>query len=229
MTEIRVHAVLCDMDGTLVDSNALVDAMWNEFAAAHELDAEEVRHFAHGRPSTATIARYLSDEQEIAYWTEHIHMQEGSNFDGVVEIPGAVDFTKSLPPARWAVVTSALAGPARGRIQAAGISVPRVLIGADDVTQGKPDPEGYARAARELFIPARECVVLEDTDAGIEAGLAAGCMVIVVGANRSPVTQGLPRVMDLTEVQVRVDSDDIILTVPEDESESLDDADDTTE
>lgn len=216
MTELRVHAVLCDMDGTLVDSNALVDTMWNEFAAAHQLDAEQVRQFAHGRPSTATLNRYLSDEQEIAHWTERIHSQEGSNFDGVLEIPGAVNFTRALPRARWAVVTSALSGPARARLQAVGIEVPRVLIGADDVTAGKPDPEGYARAARELFIPARECVVFEDTDAGIEAGLAAGCAVVVVGANRSPVTEGLPRVMNLTQVDVRVEGDDIVLTIADD-------------
>lgn len=219
MTELRVHAVLCDMDGTLVDSNALVDAIWNEFAAHHQLDAEEVRHFAHGRPSTATLDRYLSDEDEIARWTAHIHEQEGSNFDGVLEIPGAVAFTQALPQSRWALVTSALAGPARGRLKAVGIELPRVLIGADDVTAGKPDPEGYARAARELFIPARECVVFEDTDAGIEAGLAAGCAVVVVGANRSPVTEGLPRVMDMTQVGVRVEGDDIVLTIAQGESD----------
>lgn len=220
MTELRVHAVLCDMDGTLVDSNALVDAMWNEFAAHHQLDAEEVRHFAHGRPSTATLARYLTDEDEIAEWTERIHAQEQSNFDGVLEIPGAVAFTQALPWARWALVTSALSGPARGRLQAVGIELPRVLIGADDVTHGKPDPEGYSRAARELFIPARECVVFEDTDAGIESGLAAGCAVVVVGANRSPVTEGLPRVMDMTHVGVRVEGDDIVLSLP-DEAEDV--------
>ena len=219
MTELRVHAVLCDMDGTLVDSNALVDVMWNEFAAAHSLDAQQVRHFAHGRPSTATLAHYLNDEDEIARWTEHIHTQEGSSFDGVVEIPGAVAFTQALPPARWAVVTSALGGPARSRLQAAGIDVPRVLIGADDVAHGKPDPEGYARAARELFIPARECVVFEDTDAGIQAGLAAGCAVVVVGANRSPVTEGLPRVDDMAQVDVRVEHDDIVLTFDDSEVE----------
>ena len=213
MSELRVHAVLCDMDGTLVDSNALVDAMWNEFAAHRQLDSEEVRHFAHGRPSTATLDRYLSDEQEIARWAERIHSQEANNFNGVAEIPGAAEFTQALPPARWAVVTSALAGPARARLQAVGIELPRVLIGADDVTHGKPDPEGYARAARNLFIPARECVVFEDTDAGIEAGLAAGCAVVVVGANRSPVTEGLPRVTDMTQVDVRIDGDDIVLTL----------------
>lgn len=220
MTDLRFHAVLCDMDGTLVDSNALVDAMWNEFAAHHQLDSEEVRHFAHGRPSIATLERYLADEQDISHWTNRIHTQEATNFDGVLEVPGAVAFTQALPPARWAVVTSALAGPARARLEAVGIDVPRVLIGADDVTHGKPDPEGYARAARELFIPARECVVFEDTDAGIEAGLAAGCAVVVVGANRSAVTEGLPRVTDMTQVGVRVDGDDIVLTLTHDVEDS---------
>lgn len=214
MTEIRVHAVLCDMDGTLVDSHTIVDEMWTEFAAHHGLDFAEVRDFAHGRPSTATLARFLSEEREIEHWAQRIHAQESTNFDGVGEIPGAVAFTQALPPARWAVVTSALSGPARARLATAGIPLPRVLIGADDVSHGKPDPEGFAQAARNLFIPVRECVVLEDTDAGIEAGLAAGCAVVVVGDNRSAVTEGLPRVDDLTQVEVHVAGDDIVLTLP---------------
>ncbi|MFW2514475.1 HAD-IA family hydrolase [Demequina sp. SO4-13] len=215
MTELSVSAVLCDMDGTLVDSNALVDVMWNEFSSAHGLDPLEVLAFAHGRPSRSTVERYLEDPEEIRHWRDHIHAMETSRFEGVLEIPGAAAFIRALPPDRWALVTSALAGPARGRLAAVGIAEPQVLIGADDVDRGKPDPEGYASAAARLAVDPRECVVFEDTDAGIQAGQAAGCAVVVVGGNRSPATEGLPRVDDMTQVGVRLEGSRIVLTIPE--------------
>ncbi|WP_234983246.1 HAD-IA family hydrolase [Demequina sp. NBRC 110053] len=213
MTELRVRAVLCDMDGTLVDSNAVVDAMWNEFADRLGLDGTEVRAFAHGRPSRDTIARYVAGERDIDIWIDRIHHMEASRFHQVVEIPGAARFTRALPTQRWAVVTSALAEPARARLAAVGIEPPAVLIGADDVNAGKPDPEGYLRAARELGADPRDCVVFEDTDAGIGAGRVAGCAVVVVGENRSPATDGLPRVPDMTQVTVGRDGESLVLTL----------------
>lgn len=214
MAELTVTAVLCDMDGTLIDSNALVDVIWNEFATAHGLDGGEVRAFAHGRPSRATVARYLADEDQVRVWIDRIHIMETSRFDAVAEIPGAAAFIRDLPAHRWALVTSALSAPARGRLRAVGIQEPAVLIGADDVERGKPDPEGYSRAAQMLSVPPGECVVFEDTDAGIQAGLAAGCAVVVVGANRSAATAGLPRVADMTEVSVRLEGERIVLSLP---------------
>lgn len=214
MPELNVRAVLCDMDGTLVDSNALVDVMWNGFAEAHGLDSDEVRAFAHGRPSRATVSRYLAGPSDIAQWLDRIHEMEHENFDAVVEIPGAADFVRNLPRDRWALVTSALAEPARARLRAVGIEIPSVVIGADDVEHGKPDPEGYSRATALLGMAPADCVVFEDTDAGIQAGLTAGCSVVVVGNNRSVATTGLPRVTDMTEVQVQTQGDRIVLTVP---------------
>ncbi|MFV0634745.1 HAD-IA family hydrolase [Demequina sp.] len=214
MPDLRVGAVLCDMDGTLVDSTALVDDLWNGFAHAHGLDGTQVRSFAHGRPSRDTIARYVSDAGEIERWTERIHSAEGSDFHGVVEIAGAAAFVSQLPQGRWAVVTSALADPARARLRAVGIEPPTVLIGADDVTHGKPHPEGFARAAATLGYAGEQCVVFEDTDAGIQAGQAAGCTVVVVGANRSAMTQGLARVDDMTQVSIKVEGEDLVLTLP---------------
>ncbi len=192
--------MLFDMDGTLVDSNAPVDVIWNEFSDAHGLDSTEVRAYAHGRPSRATVATYLRDDQQIAHWIDRIHHLEATMFDVVTEIPGAGALVRSLPEDRWAVVTSAIREPARERIGAVGIRVPAVLIGADDVTHGKPDPEGYRAGAAALGLDPADCVVFEDTDAGAKAGLAAGCRVVVVGQGRSETLDALPRVADLTHV-----------------------------
>ncbi|WP_061962270.1 HAD-IA family hydrolase [Demequina flava] len=203
MTILAVDAVLFDMDGTLVDSNALVDVIWNEFSAAHGLDPTEVLAFAHGRPSRATVASYLDDEGDITRWMAHIHHLEGSMFDAVREIPGAASLVSQIPRDRWAVVTSALREPARARIAAVGITPPKILIGADDVQHGKPNPEGFAGAARRLGMDPGRCVVFEDTDAGVRAGLAAGCQVVVVGQGRSEVLDAQIRVDDMTHVSVR--------------------------
>lgn len=73
----------------------------------------------------------------------------------------------------WAVVTSADRRLARARLGAAGIDPP-VLVTAEDVTAGKPDPEGYLAAARALGVPPAHCLVVEDSEPGLLAGRAAG-------------------------------------------------------
>ncbi|WP_062078952.1 HAD-IA family hydrolase [Demequina globuliformis] len=210
-TQIAVDAVLFDMDGTLVDSNALVDVVWTEFAHAHDLNPAEVLAYAHGRPSRVTVAHYLSDASSIATWNDHIHHLEATMFGAVVEIPGARALVEALPRERWAVVTSAIREPARERIRAVGIDVPEVLIGADDVSRGKPDPEGYLAAARDLGVDPRRCVVFEDTDAGVRAGLAAGCTTVVVGQGTSEVLDRQLRVRDLTQVSVSVAGSEVTM------------------
>ena len=99
----------------------------------------------------------------------------------VIEItPEAVivDPPESLPADRWAVVTSAGRDLALSRLTAVGLPLPGVLVGADDVAVGKPDPEGYLKAARALGITPSRIVVVEDTPAGAQAGRAAGAFVV---------------------------------------------------
>lgn len=181
MTHLTVKAVLLDMDGTLVDSTAMVETVWTEFAEANAVDPAVVIDFAHGRPSRDTIARYAADASRIDEWMDWITKAEAERFTAVTAIPGAVDAVCSLPPDRWAVVTSALHAPALERLTQVGFPRPRVLVAADDVTRGKPHPEGYRTAAAMLGHEPQHCVVFEDTMAGIKAGLAAGCIVVAVG------------------------------------------------
>ena len=73
----------------------------------------------------------------------------------------------------WAVYTSASNRLAKVRLEAAGIS-PSILVTLDDVNRGKPDPEGYLRAAELVGIAAEQCLVVEDPTVGLTAGRASG-------------------------------------------------------
>ncbi len=207
---ITVAGVLFDMDGTLIDSNAMVEQVWTEFALEHSVDPYDVIEFAHGRPSRYTIARFLPAGESVDDWLGWISRAEAGRFGDVAAMPGAVEVTRALRTDSWAVVTSALREPALARIAAVGISEPRVLIGAEDVTHGKPDPEGYVRAAQLLGRDPSRCVVFEDTRAGVAAGLAAGCAVVAVGA--ADVGVDVPRILDWTNVTV-THGDELMITL----------------
>jgi len=197
---LDVDAILFDMDGTLVDSTEMVEQLWSEFAAGNGADAREIIEFAHGRPSRDTVARFAADPSSVAEWNDWIHTAEAERFTEVHAIPGALDVVRSLPAGTWAVVTSAIHHPAVARLEQNGFPAPDVLIGADDVSHGKPNPEGYLAAASALGVDPNRCVVFEDTPAGVAAGLAAGCRVVGVGS--APLEGIVGRVDDFTSVAV---------------------------
>jgi sugar-phosphatase len=64
------------------------------------------------------------------------------------------------------------------RLQAAGLPLPEFLVTGSDVVHGKPDPEPFLKGAALLGVPPQQCVVVEDTPAGIQAGKAAGARVL---------------------------------------------------
>jgi mannitol-1-/sugar-/sorbitol-6-phosphatase len=86
-----------------------------------------------------------------------------------------------LMPTGWMVTQScSVRTVATFRIAVGGLPMPSVLLTADDVARGKPDPEGYLRAAELLGIPPQDCVIVEDAPAGLAAGRAAGMRAIGV-------------------------------------------------
>ncbi|MDQ1246715.1 MAG: mannitol-/sugar-/sorbitol-6-phosphatase [Actinomycetota bacterium] len=206
---VTARAVLSDMDGTLIDSLAVVEYLWGTFATEHGLDVQEVLETAHGRRTEETVAKFSpqgTDAAAVALALETLGLE---HTDGVIEVPGATRFLGALEGSgAIAMVTSATRDLATVRMMAAGVPVPTVAVYADEITHGKPHPEGYLTAAAKLGCDPREAIVLEDAEAGIEAGLAAGCQVIVVGGFESAVTQGLLRVPDLTTVTCTVTQDD---------------------
>jgi sugar-phosphatase len=181
---LECEAVLFDMDGTLVDSNACVEATWRAWAARHSLDADALIRIGHGRQNHETlrlVAPHLETPQELA----SLAAAEENCREGIVEVPGARELLERLPPERWAVVTSAWRRLATIRLECARLPVPPVLVTADQVARGKPDPEGYLLAAARLGVDPTRCVVVEDSPAGIEAAKAAGMRVIGIATTFS--------------------------------------------
>ena len=179
MVEISCSAILFDLDGVLVDSTPAVARVWKWWAEQHGLDADEVVHKAHGRPSISTIREYFPHADAEA---ENLKVEraEIEDLEGVAAYPGAKELLTSLPPHRWTIVTSCTRKLAEVRIAHAGLPMPERLVTATDVQQGKPNPEPYLKGAEHLGFPTAECVVVEDAPAGIKAGKAAHARVIGV-------------------------------------------------
>ena len=176
----RVQAVLLDMDGTLVDSDAAVDRAWRTWAVEYRVDLGDGPPIAHGMPALGNVLRLrpdLTPEQAAAAAGRQLELQ----YDDVADVtaaPGAAELLGELDRLglSWAIVTSADPTLARVRLAAARIR-PALLVTADDVRAGKPDPEGYLLAVRKLGADPRRCLVVEDAEAGVRAGRAAGTTV----------------------------------------------------
>jgi len=203
MPKFECAAILFDMDGVLVDSTAAVAGTWGRWALAHSLDPQRVIEGAHGRRTIETVrafAPHLDAEAE----SSRIESAEAMELDTVSVIPGAVALLRSLPEAQWGVVTSATRPMAGSRLRDAGFPTPRVLVTADDVVHGKPNPEPYWKGAAGLGIAPELCVVFEDSPAGISAGRAAGMRVIGLLTTYPPeqLQQAQALIQDFTRIRV---------------------------
>lgn len=180
---LSARAVLLDMDGTLVDSTAVVERLWLAWAEPHGIDPETVLGVVHGRQGHQSMAILLPERDHEINLRENDDMlaTEADDVDGVIEIPGARALLDALAPFPHAIVTSANVPLMTARMRAAGLTVPERSVTAEDVSASKPDPEGFLRAAELLGVAPEDCVVFEDSGAGIQAGLAAGMRVIGVG------------------------------------------------
>ncbi|MYW21931.1 HAD-IA family hydrolase [Streptomyces sp. SID2955] len=178
---IHAHALLFDNDGTLVSSLDSVERCWTRWAGEYGITAEAfARVELHGRTAVEIVGDLLPAHlvpQAVAR-VEQLEVEDVPN-GGVRLLPGTREFLDSLPADRWAVVTSATRRLAEARLGAVGIS-PKSLVTADDVTRGKPDPEPYLLAARQLGVDPARCVVFEDAPAGLRAGRAAGMTTVAL-------------------------------------------------
>ncbi|MFF0832782.1 MULTISPECIES: HAD-IA family hydrolase [unclassified Streptomyces] len=210
-TILTARALLLDMDGTLVNSDAVVERIWRRWAGRHGLDGDEVMKVVHGRQGHASMAVLLPERPVEQNLADNARMlaEETADMDGVVEVPGAGAFLASLRGVPHALVTSADVALSNARMAAAGLPLPEVRVTAESVGASKPDPEGFLKGAAELGVDVADCVVFEDSGAGIAAGRAAGMRVVGVGERAARHAPDVV-VPDLTGVRVEPAGDGTI-------------------
>ncbi|XKU39351.1 HAD family hydrolase [Pseudomonas [fluorescens] ATCC 17400] len=201
------RAFLFDMDGTLLNSMAAAERVWAAWARRHGLDVEAFLGTIHGVRAIDTINRQALPGVDAQAEARGITEAEIEDVEGVLAIPGAVAFLQSLPAHRWAVVTSAPKALALRRMHAAGLVPPAVMITAEDVDSGKPDPACYLLGAQRLGVPIGDCLVFEDAPVGIRAGEAAGADVLVVtSVHGEPMVTDHPTIASYDRVHVQCDA-----------------------
>ncbi|XIE78353.1 HAD family hydrolase [Streptomyces sp. SBR177] len=205
---LTARALLLDMDGTLVNSDAVVERCWRRWAERHGLDPEEALKVVHGRQGYATMAVLLPDRPMAENHADNRAMlaEETADLDGVVPVPGAPAFLAALAGLPHALVTSADRALSEARMGAAGLPMPRTRITAESVGASKPDPEGFLKGAAALGFEPADCVVFEDSEAGIRAGRAAGMRVVGVGPRAAAFAPDV-HVEDLTGVRIEPAAD----------------------
>ena len=177
MKTFNCPAILFDLDGVLVDSTGSVTRQWRRWADEHDIDPQMVLEIAHGVRTIEIVkklAPHLDAESEVA----RLEKREADDQEGVAVMPGAADLLKAIPEGCWCVVTSGTRYLATARLKLAKLPTPKVLVSADDVSKGKPDPEPYLMGAKLLDMNPAHCLVIEDAPAGIRAAHAGGMKAV---------------------------------------------------
>lgn len=210
---LRARALLLDMDGTLIHSTGEVETVWRLWCRRHQLAPEPLLAMCHGvraREVLGALAPHLDMAVELALLDELEIRHTGA----AEPIAGARTLLASLPAARWALVTSASQRVARHRLASAGLPLPRLLIGAEDVVRGKPDPEPYLLGASRLGLAPADCLVFEDAAAGIQSALQAGCQVVQIGGDKLLDSRVRARLRDWRQVRLSEDETGLQLHFP---------------
>ncbi|MBU9846237.1 sugar phosphatase [Rahnella ecdela] len=177
---------LFDLDGTLVDSLPAVERSWINWALSWGVDPQDVLAFIHGKQAITSLRHFMEGESEETIQKEFLKLEqiEATDTEGVTALPGAHLLLSELNRQNipWAIVTSGSMPVASARHKAAHLPEPEVFITAEQVKNGKPQPDAYLLGAERLGLAPEDCVVVEDAAAGVMAGLAAGCKVIAVNA-----------------------------------------------
>ncbi|MEY9871473.1 sugar-phosphatase [Streptacidiphilus sp. MAP12-33] len=204
---LTVDAVLFDNDGTLIDSVGSVRRSWAQWAQEVGLPPEQLDKVGYLGRRVHEVIGELLPEREVAEAAARVQQLELADAVNSRLLPGAEDLLSALPRDRWAVVTATSRALALRRFSTLGLTVP-MLVGAEDVRRGHPDPEAFLTAAERLKVTPARCLVVEDTPAGLEAGRAAGMHTLALATSHAPEElKADVMIADLSQVRPLVERD----------------------
>ena len=184
MQQLKASAILFDMDGTLVDSNEASEGLWQRWAAVNHVPMERIRAVHHGRRPEETIA-IVAPHLNAVEEAQVLYREQEDVTSGIYPIAGAKAFFDSVPWDQSALVTAATHTIMRLRFQIVGLVPPKVCVTSEMLVMGKPDPEGYLKAAASLGYEPSDCIVFEDAPAGLIAAHRAGMRSVAILTNYS--------------------------------------------
>ncbi len=191
-----MEALLFDFNGTISDDEGVLCAIHRELFAEQGRPLSEQEYFDRlaglsdpeiverwlgtGHPATAEVL-----ERRVQFFRE----RAGDGSTVPQHVREAV--LQASERSRLAVVSGAMRSEIDMVLRAAGLDVFEVIVSAEDVRRGKPDPEGYLLALRRLRLQAGEAVAIEDAPPGIAAAKAAGlsCVAVLGTAPRERLGQ----------------------------------------
>ena len=186
MPTFSCKAVLFDLDGVLLDSNDVYEDHWKHWAHLRGVDYAAIAAIHHGIPAAQTISRvapHLDAQSEARRYNSMV--TSDTDISRIKAYPGVLSMLQSLPPDRWAIVTSAMRHFALKLLRNLQLPLPEVFVAHGDTERGKPAPDPYILAATGLGFDPVDCIVIEDAPAGISGARSAGARVIAV-TNTNP-------------------------------------------
>lgn len=190
-------AVLLDMDGTLVDSEAVyAEAIARYMASRGIVLDEHERSFVIGHAWQDIYAELRVAERVgvdlVTMQRGAISMRVGMRAEGIElhVLDGARELVSTIASLDipMAVVSGSCRAELGEAIELLGIGRHlRLVLGSEDYPHGKPAPDGYLAAARTLAVAPAQCLVFEDSQAGVASALAAGMRVVATAAANPPV------------------------------------------
>lgn len=188
-----IDAVIFDLDGTLVDTEALWDETRRGLAAAEGIAWPEASTQAMMGMNTGEWSRHLAEVVGLPYPAEEaarrtIEAMAERYRHGITVLPGAVEAVR-LAAARYpvAIASSSPRILIETVVEVLGLrELLQVTVSTEEVPRGKPEPDGFLRAADLLGADPKRCVAVEDAPNGIRSALAAGMAVIAVPPHFHP-------------------------------------------
>jgi HAD superfamily hydrolase (TIGR01509 family) len=212
--------VLWDLDGTLVDSAEFHWLSWRDTLAAegHHITYQQFLD-SFGQKNDRILPLWLGPDTPVERMTRIGDAKEAeyrrlARTHGLTALPGASEWVHRLHERGWkqAIASSAPRQNVEVMLEVLGVDHDfDAIVGAEDVTAGKPDPQVFLTAAAKLGLPPERCVVVEDAAAGIEAARRAGMRSI--GVSRSAGLDADVVVRSLADLGDRVFEE--ILAIPD--------------
>lgn len=189
---MTLKAALFDFDGVLVDTEKLYDVFWDEMGERYHTGIPHFASHIKGTTIDGLIEKYFADRPEEE---KQQIIAESNHFDWnmpMPPMPGSFEFVRMLKAhgVQIGLVTSS----DDKKLAHAFHELPFMeglfdtIVSANRITRGKPDPMCYRLAAQDLGRKPEDCLVFEDSFAGIQAGKGAGMRVIALSTT-NPAAQ----------------------------------------